>query len=221
MAEFNRHTFPAGGGWVFRQPQTGWVNPMAMVGFDASVKAILQHRQANKAIVLKYKLPTNRETVEEELENYTRTRLGIPLKASPSFFQRSSNRLPPSVVAVAADIKRAAQGTAVVMDWLLSGGNPIAQELADRRASVCIQCPRNVDGSWYTVAPAELIRETLEARKDLKLATPHDSSLKSCDVCKCLMRLKVWTPLDFILNRTKPEIMAEFPPHCWIARHDA
>jgi hypothetical protein len=34
------------------------------------------------------------------------------------------------------------------------------------------------------------------------------------------MRLKVWCPLPHILSRTKPEVMAEFPPHCWIARKD-
>jgi hypothetical protein len=219
MAEFNRHTFPAGGGWTFRQPQTGWTNPMAMVGFDASVKAILKHRQANKAVCAKYKLSTDPATITTELENYTRLRLGIPLPAPPSFFQRRSSPVS-RVVGVAADIKRAAQGTAVVLDWLTSGGAPVAQALANKRAAVCATCPKNVEGSWYTVAPAELIKDTLEARKDLTLATPHDASLKSCGVCLCLMKLKVWTPLHFIVDHTKPDIMREFPPHCWIAKRD-
>ena len=119
-----------------------------------------------------------------------------------------------------AGLKRAASGTAVVMDWLASGGSAVAQELANKRATVCATCPRNVDGAWYTTAPAELIKKTLEARADLKLETPDDAALKSCDVCKCLNRLKVWTPLEFILNKTKPEIMAEFPSFCWIAKRD-
>lgn len=218
MADFNRHVFPAGGGWTFRQPQTGWTNPYAMVGFDASVKAIIQHRQQNKAIVLKHRLSTDYNQVADELEKYTKFRLGI-VDPEPSFFQRSSS-LPHLFVAAAADIKRAAQGTSVVLDWLQSGGKPVSQELADKRGSICVPCPKNVPGSWYTVAPAELIKSTLEARKDLKLQTPHDDALQSCDVCKCLMRLKIWTPLEFIVNNTKPEIMAEFPPHCWIAKRD-
>jgi hypothetical protein len=79
-----------------------------------------------------------------------------------------------------------------------------------------------VEGSWYTTAPAELIKATLEARKDLKLETPSDSALKSCDVCKCLLRLKVFCPLSHIVSKTKPEIMAEFPKeNCWIAKRDA
>lgn len=96
----------------------------------------------------------------------------------------------------------------------------MAQAVADKRASICAACPKNVEGSWYTVAPAQLIKSTLEGRKDLKLQTPSDAALKSCDVCKCLMRLKVWTPLEHILKGTKPEIMGEFPAHCWIARRD-
>ena len=43
----------------------------------------------------------------------------------------------------------------------------------------------NQPGDWYTVAPAELIKSTLEARKDLKLETPSDSKLQSCAVCRC------------------------------------
>ena len=194
---------------------------MAMVGFDASVKAIIQHRKANKAVTAKHRLATDYNSVADELEHYTRLRLGIPLPTPPSFFQKSSSQLSSRVVAVAADIKRAAQGTAVVLDWLTSGGAPVAQELANKRASICVSCPKNVQGSWYTVAPAELIRETLSARKELTLETPHDGQLKSCDVCKCLMRLKVWTPLEFIVSKTKPEIMGEFPALCWIKSRDA
>ena len=220
MTTINRHEFPPAG-WSFLQPQTQWRNPMAMVGFDASVKEIIKHRNANKAITAKHKLSTDYNAVADELEHYTRLRLGIPLPTPPSFFQKSSSQLSSRVVAVAADIKRAAQGTAVVLDWLTSGGAPVAQELANKRASICVSCPKNVQGSWYTVAPAELIRETLSARKELTLETPHDGQLKSCDVCKCLMRLKVWTPLEFIVSKTKPEIMGEFPNHCWIKSRDA
>lgn len=217
---FNRHEFPAGGGWTFRQPQTGWTNPFAMVGFKASVDAILKHRLANPAITAKHKLSTDLVAIGDELEKYTRLRLGLPESTAPSFFHRSSSQLSGEAVAAVTNIRRAAQGTAVILDWLTSGGKPVESDLAVKRASICAACPKNVKGSWYTVAPAELIRATLSSRSDLKLETPFDDKLESCDVCKCLMRLKVWTPLDFILNKTRPEILAAFPPHCWIARKD-
>lgn len=192
-----------------------------MIGFGASVKAIIKHRQANPAITAKHNLSTDYNTVADELEVYTRLRLGIPLPAPPSFFHQSSSHLPSRVVVAAADIKRAAQGTAVILDWLSSGGAPVAQALADKRAATCVECHKNVEGSWYTIAPAQLIKSTLEMRKDLKLETPSDDQLKSCDVCKCLMRLKVWVPLHHITSHTKPEIMGEFPESCWIAKRDA
>lgn len=171
---------------------------------------------ANRAIALKNQLPTDVASVSNELEAYTRLRLNMP--AVP----KMSPRLPLSshVAGAVAEVKRAAKGTAVIVDWLTSGGAPVEKELAEKRASTCVACPKNVEGRWYTVGPAELIRETLELRKDLKLETSQDHSLKSCDVCKCLMRLKVWTPLPFILERTKPEIMAEFPSNCWIVKKD-
>lgn len=193
---------------------------MAMVGFAASVDAIRKHRLANPAITAKHKLSTDPVAIGDELEAYTRARLGIPAVA-PVFFSAQTSRLPSRVVAVAAHIKRAAAGTAVVLDWLTSGGKPVAQELANARAKVCVACPMNAPGDWYTTAPAELIRTTLSARSDLKLETPYDDKLKSCEVCRCLLPLKIWCPLDHILKGTKPEIMDEFPAACWIARKDA
>ena len=181
-------------------------------------------RKKNPAITAKCKLATSPEAVATELEKYTRKRLGLPEEGTRLPFPVSHNAPSGGLAGVVADslvnLKRAAQGTAVVIDWLASGGAAVAQELADKRAAVCAMCPQNVEGAWYTVAPAELIKKTLEARADLKLETSHDAVLKSCGICKCLMRLKVWTPLEFILSKTKPEVMAEFPGHCWIAKHD-
>lgn len=225
MTQFNRHEFPAGGGWVFRQPQTGWTNPMAMVGFDASVKAIIKHRHANPAITAKHKLATDYTVVADELERFTRLRLGIPLPAPPSFFRQSSSHLSGRVVAAAANIKIAAQGTAVVLDWIQAGGDPVAQELAEKRAEICVRCPKNVGGAWYTEAPAELLREAIKGWQSLKgsnfaFETKQGDKLKSCDVCKCLMRIKAFCPLEHILSKTKPEIMGEFPAWCWIYKRD-
>ena len=249
-------TFPTGGGWQFRQPQTGWVNPANMIGKAASVLAIRKHRLANPAITAKHNLSTDPAEIERELIAFQRARGALPPEQVPSsFFAAARSNLPARVSAAAAGIKRAAQGTAVVLDWLTSGGAPVVQELANIRASICVGCPKNVEGSWYTTAPAELIKSTLEARKDLKLETPSDAALKSCDVCKCLLRLKVWCPIGHIIKgtnardhgrippslldrqegqslrgdlkicvaytvvaKTKPRIMAEFPPNCWITR---
>lgn len=211
--------FPTNGGWQFRQPQSNWTNPYALVGKDASIKAIIAHRNSNPAIVAKHKLATDYNSVAQELVAFQQARGAMP-QTAPVFFSPAQSRLPERVVAVAAHIKRAASGTAVILDWLTSGGKPVPQELAEARAKICVACPKNVPAEWFTTAPAELIRSTLSARSDLKLETPYDDKLQSCDVCRCLLRLKVFCPLDHILKGTKPEIMQEFPPACWIKNHD-
>jgi hypothetical protein len=221
MNQLDTHTFPPGG-WAFRQSQTGWAAPSPVSStFDQTVVLIIQHRLKNPAIVAKHKLSTDPAVVGDELMKFNRLRLGIPEPQAPGAFFAPSRSLPERVVAVAENIKRAAQGTSVVLDWLASGGTPVAPELAEKRAAICVACPHNTPGDWYTVAPAEIIKAALDARSDLKLATTHDAELKSCAVCRCLLKLKVHTPLSFIVQHTKPEIMAEFPPSiCWIARRD-
>ena len=219
------HTFP-NGGWAFRQSQTGWVNPMNMVGFNASIEAIKKHRLANPAIAAKHQLSTNPQMIEQELIAFQRARGALPPEQAPtSFFAQSRSSLPARVQAVAGDIKTAAQGTGVVLDWIQAGGDPVAQPLAEKRASICVACPKNVEGAWYVTGPAELLKAAIEGWQALKgsdfaFETAQGDKLKSCDVCKCLMRLKCFTPLSHILEKSKPEILAAFPGHCWIARKD-
>lgn len=219
--------FPTGGGWQFRQPQTGWMNPASMIGKDASVDAIRKHRLANPAITAKHKLSTDPVQIAKELVSFQVARGAMrPEQVQPSFFQRRPSNLPGRVEGVAAGIRIAAQGTAVVLDWIQAGGDPVAQGLAEKRASTCAACAKNVEGAWYTTAPAELLRAAIKGWQSLKgseflFETKQGDLLKSCDVCKCLMRLKVFCPLEHIVSRTKPEIMASFPESCWIPRKDA
>lgn len=225
--EFSKHELPPGGGYTFKQPQFGpkWENKMAMVGWDASVKFIISERRNNKAISAKHKLSTDYGDVENELERFTKLRLGIPLESTQSFFRQGSNQLSSRLVAVAADIKTAAQGVAVPLDWIQSGGDPVEQGLAERRAKICVACPKNVPGAWYVEAPAAVLGEAIKGWQKLKgstfsFQTEQGDELKSCDVCKCLMRLKVFCPLRHIVDNTDPKIMAKFPGNCWIANRD-
>ena len=188
---------------------------------------------ANPAITAKAHLATDPAQIAFELEAFTRKRLGIR-EDPPSPFPLALSAFPSAmgVVAAAGDsrgamwgIKRAAQGTAVVLDWLGAGGNPVSRELAEKRAAVCVACPLNETGSWYTEAPAEVIRAAVKAWQTLKgssfaFETSQGDKLKSCAVCKCKLPLKVFVGLDHIVQKTKPEVMAELPSHCWITRRD-
>jgi len=208
--------FPNNGGWRYYQPQTAWTNPSAMIGKSASVESIRKHRLANPAITAKHQLSTDPAVIERELIQFQQLRGALPPEQQPAGFSVPHNSLPKRVSDVVGHIKRAAQGTAVVLDWLTSGGAPVAQELANKRAAICVGCPKNVEGSWFLKTAAEVIKSTLEARKDLTLATPSDAALKSCDACKCLLKLKVFVDSKYILGHTKPDVFNALDPRCWI-----
>lgn len=227
MTQFNRHEFPPNG-WAFRQPQTSWTNPMAMVGFDASVKAIVQHRLANKAITIKHNLSTDPGTVANELERYTRLRLGIPDDPPPtSFFQPGRSPSPSGGQDAAAGanwfrrIVRQGAGVSTLADWLGTDGVPVAAELAEQRAAICSDCPQNKQGdllAFFTKPVADLLRRQLEERRQLNLSTSRDAQLNVCDACGCPLKLKVHVPLNFIRKHMRQQEMGLLDPRCWILR---
>lgn len=219
MQELNRHTFPSGGGWKFRQVQTGWENPLAMVSFTESVKEIIKHRKANPAITAKHKLATDFEDVANELEDFTRKRLGMPAKGAGPFPKPPAKALPPSVALAVGGVKKLASGAALLLDWEQSGEPPVAPEVSEARATICAQCPKNSPGdftSWFTKPVSEMLRAKLARLHSMNLTTTNDAKINVCDVCLCPLKLKVHTPLPLILRHLKPETRAELPSHCWI-----
>lgn len=232
----NEHEIPSGG-WQFYQPETKWRAPTPISStLNQTVMLIVAMRRKNPAITAKFKLATNTEAVKSELLRFNRKRLGLSEESTPSPFQtfrRSSSGGAGGaaggrgVIDSMSGFKRAAQGTAVVLDWLGSGANTVSQELAEKRAATCVQCQNNVPGSWYTEAPAEIIKKAVEAWKTMtgkvsfEFKTEQGDKLKSCDTCKCLLPLKVFVPMEHIIQKTRPDVMEELPSLCWIARRDA
>jgi hypothetical protein len=218
--------FPSNGGWKFRQPQFNWENPMALVGFKASVNAIVQVRQKNKALSVKHNLSTDPNAVGAELKKFNAFRLGIPDQPSPSFFQgRRSNPLSEDGAAAGVSkwnqFRRAGNGAATLGDWLGKGGIPVATELATARAAVCIGCPQNKSGdllSFFTKPVSELIRRQLEERLVLKLATSHDAKLGICFACGCPLKLKVHVPVAEIRAHMQETESGQLDPGCWIPK---
>lgn len=235
MTELNEHQIPPGG-WQFYQPETKWRAPTPISStLSQTVQLIVQMRKKNPAITAKFQLATNPEAVKTEVLRFNRKRLGLPVEGTPLPF-----RVPPSnqsaraaVVAGAgktdamSGLKRAAQGTGVVLSWLGSGAVPVAQELAEKRAATCVACPMNQPGDWYTTAPAEILKKSVEAWKtmtgktDFKFENSQGDKLKSCHVCRCLLPLKIFVPLDHIISKTPAEVMGELPGNCWIKTKDA
>jgi len=249
MPTLNEHQTP-NGGWQFYQPETGWgiparrkpgqptpPNDISPVSITLSqlIGHIIKMRLKNPAITAKFKLSTNPEVVKAEALKFNNRRLGLNEENVPTPFRvnRSTSRSAEAGAAVdkkldsMAGLKRAAAGTAVGLEWLGKGAKTVPQELAEKRAATCVACPKMVPGEWYVTAPAEIIKKSIEAWKTLtgnaefKFETAQGDKLKSCDICKCLLTLKTFVPLEHIISKTSDEIMGEFPAACWIKRRDA
>lgn len=87
----------------------------------------------------------------------------------------------------------------------------VSQEEAERRASICAGCPKNT----ATATCAKSCKETLDWIFDMTAgkSTSRDHQLHGCEVCACLLKVKVWVPLDAVsFHGISKE---DFPSFCW------
>lgn len=219
MSALSRSQTPPGG-WVFTQPQTGWSAPTPIAStFSQTVELIIRHRMANPAITTKHNLATDVANVGNELESFTKLRLGM--KDDPSPKSQPPRSLPRLVAGAVEGLKKVADGAAPLVEWLSSGGQAVLPSLSAARAGICSTCPMNTPGDFtrfFTIPTSEAIRCELSKRNDLKLSTPFDNKLGTCSVCNCPLALKTHTPIDIIAKHLKPERKAELPEWCWIKK---
>lgn len=208
------------GGWQFRVPQTGFVldrnsKPSSVsITLDQAAELVQKHRLQNP----QFNLPVAFHAVRTEVLNYNRQRLGLPASDAPP---KSIPQQPSRAAAVVDHVNKTAAGIRLVVDWLGSGLRPVAQAEADQRAAVCITCPQNQTGDlWQRLdaKAADGMKRLLSIKADMTLSTPFDSRLKTCVACDCHLPLKVFAPMKHILDNTKPEVMAQLDPRCWIIR---
>lgn len=224
--------WPPKGGWKFRQPETGWVAPSPKSSnFEETAQLIRQHRLANPG----YQLDATIQAARADLENFTAQRIldeapdqaekwvqpideeAVQKKTGPPAIKTSPFRQAVGAALVAAirRLRQDAKGARVLVEWLGSGGEPVAPERANARATVCTTCPHNVAGHKFESAVAETIRRHEEARHKLTLATDSDPHLNTCEKCGCYLKLKIWMPIEKILRDKPPE---DLPDFCWIKR---
>lgn len=227
MSELSRSQIPPGG-WQFYQPQTRWSAPTPIAStFDQTVNLIIKHRLSNPAMIVRHNLATDAVTVGNELESFTRTRLGLGPASPPKLPPPpAAPQLSGAVQQAVAAVKKLAAGTALLMEWDESGLPPVASSVSESRAAVCAGgCPKNEKGKslseYFTVPASNMIRRRFERLEQLELKTSHDAELNVCQACLCPLRLKVHTPMELILKRLKPEQRAELDPRCWILKPES
>lgn len=209
------------GGWQFRQPQFNWQMPFPVSQtIDSATKEIIKVRLKNPAITSKHNLPTHFAVVQDELIKFNAMRTGTAL-APPTSFINPLRSLPQAAGVLAAAVKKTAQGAALLLEWEESGLPPESVDIATKRASVCTSCPKNGKGDltrWYTIPVSEMLRKRMERVHAMNLKTEHDEQLGVCTACECPLRLKVWTPMNLIKSRLKPEQRNELWINCWILK---
>lgn len=202
-------------GLKFRIPELNWESPPFM-SFDSIVVNVLSIAQANPDLFYGNNWPQTREDIAWwvddfnarycELMGYTSYIIGGP-EASPP---KSGPLSKAAALAV---------GAKSLSDWIFSGSDPVAPVLAESRALVCTKCPLNTPGdigNMFERAMADTIRKSIELAKEQKLTTKYDKQLGVCSACMCPMKLKVWTPLNHIVDNMNPEAQQALDPHCWL-----
>lgn len=183
---------------------------------------------ANVGLSIKHKWNTDLSAIQDEVDQANAIR--VMVMAGAESYIVAGGTAPPKQVGPASAlgkvdaavkrVKRLVAGAGTLMEWLgCSGEQPVSPTLAENRASICANCPKNdlteLTGI-FTEPASKLIREQIAKRNELNLTTPSDSKLGVCSACFCPMKLKIWLDLDFIRKHTSPEMEAELDPGCWI-----
>lgn len=228
MKLIDRSQFPPGG-WIFRQPETGWQVPNPMNhSFDETVRIIADHRLQNP----RFNLSTSFDQVASDLESQTCARLGnnphwcVSTSADAGFAaltdaqKKTAQGGPAGFAGVVARIRTVSHGIPTLKEWFGDGMAPVSAELAQRRANTCMDCPkRTAETDWISKITgfiADRLRRFAEVKNRLQLRLPEDDKIGECEVCGCRLNLKVWTPLEHIKNTTDTETMDKFHEQCWI-----
>lgn len=103
-----------------------------------------------------------------------------------------------------------------VMQFIKGGGECVPQEEANRRASICMQCPYRIQDALCKSCNgmADFFADKFFGSK----TTPYDAELGNCGVCKCYNKISVHWPLE--AQSTEGIDTNDFPDHCWKKKVD-
>lgn len=228
------------GGWRFYQPEIDWPKDSREfrgIGLDATVDKIYQKRAANP----RFNLSLDRDKIRQEVLNYTEAVVRKMKGTETYFINDAPAPEPPSfplarslaqrVAEVAGTVKKQLAGIGLLTDWLGDGLETVSPELATERAKVCATsgkdgtvCPFNEPPRGLqrvSSAVAEDLRLLMEAKREMKLQTPYDGSLHTCQICACHLPLKIWAPMEHLKRKTPADVLEQFKtkwPACWMNR---
>lgn len=211
----NMHVTPPNG-WRYKVPETGTWIP------DNSGDMVLSYENL----------------VAKITKHYAANGMGMPVDIRQRIMAQMCPTLPPGYcydgqkrLSVTASLRQSwsqiVEGTQVLADWWATSREYVEQTEADARAKICLACPYNGPPHGCPSCGGKLgtLRELiLKIRGDRK--TVLDDKLRSCYVCGCELRAKVWLPLDLLRRHITPEQLKQFPREnafpnfagCWLVK---
>lgn len=192
MEPTSRTKPPRGGFWIYTHPISG--TKFRASQLNAILVSIRKHEEDNG-----YPIQSNSEIESQLCVNHP--------------FSCSEN---PPVAPRRLHLSDIVHGTKVIASFKRAGSPLVDQEEAERRAGICINCPRNVD---YAKPCSGICQELVDLVKSLVggAATKYDSMLKACDICGCANAAQVHVPIEFLSKGVTPEMMVQFKTvsTCW------
>lgn len=187
------------GGFRYFQKETGhWISSPSL---DELISAVKKHRTANN-------LPVGTE-FKAEVENQLCENCPPETCAQNETTKTTTQAGPIS-------FKAALETASLLTNWFIRYGRKhVDVGLAEKRASICVQCPRNQPIQGCTTCNLGAVREAVVkivgGRK-----TKHDSLLNACAICGCSLRAKIHLPIELLKEYLTPEKLAQFPQWCWV-----
>ena len=223
----SRNKFPPHG-WQVLIPEAGMKKPFEGSFTEAS-RFLHAFVTRNPALAHRLHLPMTIQGCEDWVDTYTAQRClkhgwvnMVNLTSVPGGHALAEAQKKTAWESVAAGTSRVGAAAAAYAE-MFGGTGPVPKPLAEQRAAVCENCPKNDKATGllahFTQTAAQEVMGILGALKDLDLRTSNANRLGTCKVCHCPMAAKVFAPLAVILKHMPAEDQADLQPEnprCWI-----
>lgn len=141
---------------------------------------------------------------------------------NPSYcVDRATNApLPKYGTGLAHTLHNVLQFTRTMGTWLAKSRTFVSQEQADRRAKTCASCQFNATPDGCTGCNMSALREAVTSIVGAR-RTAVDDHLKSCVICACVLKSKVWFPHNVLWPHMTEVQKERLPAHCWLNTEQA
>lgn len=186
---------PPGSVFPYKDPDTGFeIKELDLKTLQRSVKA---HRIANS-------LPIGTNINAQIEDNSCR----LVLAKHPNWQGTvDHNDLPPFRKANTVTFDQLLTFFKFLATVIAKGAQPVAREVAEERAKICVTCPLNVKVEGCLPCALKGLFRSVKGDRTTSL----DGQLNACDACGCDLKTKIWWRKDAIYREGQV-----FPDHCWV-----